>query len=248
VALSDLLPSGTNTLNPQDPYRQSLENALYNRQSDVINTQADLAQNQGRENAFAKGVGFSSILPDYTTAPIERERARALSNAAQNAFLGAGQEARANLAASQQPLQFQQSQAQQAGQFQTQQKLLQRQLAQQANQNLVASLGGGAAGLASLLLRPTGNAAAGGGLSNTLGGNLYSGLMSGAGSLGSGIGSLFSGGGGSAVDLGGLATNAGLGDLVSTSPDVISSLGGTGADVASSVDPSVLNSILSLFG
>jgi hypothetical protein len=238
VALSDLLPSGTNTLNPQDPYRQSLENALYNRQADVINTQADRAQNQGRENAFGKGVGFSTILPDYTTAPIERERARALSNAQQNAFLGAGQEARANLAASQQPLQFQQSQAQQAGQFQQQQQLLRKQLSQQANQNLVASLGGGAAGLASLLLRPQGAG------TTTLGGDIYRGATSGIGSGYDYLSNLFAPSAGATTDV--------LGNLTTSAPDIISSgagdLASSGADVASQIDPNTLQSLLSIIG
>lgn len=149
MALSDLT-------NPDDPYRKSLESALYGRQADVINTRADEAQTNARENAFGRGVGFSSILPDYSTAPIERERMRALTSAQQNAFLGAGQEARANAATTNQSSQFAQSQAQQASQFNQSMANQRAQLAQNANQNLIANLAGGAGGLATLLLRPQG--------------------------------------------------------------------------------------------
>ena len=226
----------TDLTNPQDPYRLSLENALYGRQADVINTAADQAQNQGRENAFARGVGFSSILPDYTTAPIERERARGLSNAAQNAFLGAGQEARANAAATNQPLQFAQSQGQQASQFQQMLRLQQQQLSKNANQNLIASLTGGTAGLASLLLRPSGTQAlAGGGTANTtLGGDIFRGL-------GSGISSGYS----ALSDLFGPASSAA--DLASSYGD-LSSLGTGAGDVASSISPEEYSAILSILG
>lgn len=149
MALSDLT-------NPNDPYRKSLESALYGRQADVINTRADEAQTNARENAFGRGAGFSSILPDYSTAPIERERMRALTSAQQNAFLGAGQEARANAATTNQSSQFGQSQAQQASQFNQQMANQRAQLTQNANQNLIANLSGGAGGLATLLLRPQG--------------------------------------------------------------------------------------------
>jgi len=235
VALSDLT-------NPQDPYRRSLESALYNRQADTINTQADQAENTGRENAFGRGVGFSTILPDYSTAPLERERARALSNAGQNAFLGAGQEARANAAATNQPLQFAQSQAQQAGQFQQQQQFLRKQLGQQANQALVGSLIGGSAGLASLLLRPQGAG------STTLGGDIYRGIGGLGSSIGSGIGSasdylgnLF--GNSAQTDIGGLANDAGLGDLVSGAGDVASAGGDTIASL-----PDWIQNIVNLLG
>ena len=163
----------TDLTNPDDPYRKSLESALYNRQADVINTKADEAQRNSRENAFANGVGFSSILPDYSTAPIERERLRALTSASQNAFLGAGQEARANAGTTNQASQFAQSQAQQAAQFNQQMANQRAALSQQANQNLIANLGGGAMGLATLLLRPQGQGQA----STSLGGNLADWLM-----------------------------------------------------------------------
>lgn len=225
----------TDLLNPEDPYRKSLEGALYNRQADTINTQADRAQNQGRENAFGRGVGFSSILPDYSTAPIERERFRALNNAGQNAFLGAGQEARANLAATNQPNQFAQSQAQQAGQFQQMMQQQRRQLGQQANQNLVASLGGGAAGLATLLLRPQ---PAG---SSTLGGTLGSGIWDSAGRGANWLGDMLGLGG--PEQLGGGA--AVLGNLSSAAPDIASA----GIDAGqAAIDPATLDSLLALLG
>ena len=239
MALSDLT-------NPEDPYRKSLESALYNRQSDVINTQADLAQNQSRENAFGRGVGFSSILPDYSTAPIERERARALSNASQNAFLGAGQEARANAAATNQPQQFAQSQAQQAGQFQQMLRQQQRALGQQANQNLTAALGGGGLGLATLLLRPQGAG------STTLGGDIYRGIGSG---IGSGVnsatnyfGDLF-GSGAQGLGAGELAAQGGgFGDLAAAAPDLV----GSGADLAgagsAAIDPETADLLSQIFG
>lgn len=206
----------TDLLNPQDPYRKSLEDALYNRQADEVNTRADQAQSNSRENAFGRGVGFSSILPDYSTAPIERERYKALNNARQNAFLGAGQEARANLAASNQPDQFAQSQAQQAGQFQQMMQQQKRALGQQANQNLVASLGGGAAGLATLLLRPQ---PAG---SSTLGGSLGSGIFDFLGNRGGQgvdwVSNLLGLGGPEQLG-GGVST---LGSLATAAPDIAS--------------------------
>jgi hypothetical protein len=228
MALSDLT-------NPQDPYRLSLENALYGRQADVINTTADKAQNQGREDAFSRGVGFSSILPDYTTAPIERERARALSSAAQNAFLGAGQEARANAAATNQPLQFAQSQGQQASQFQQMMRLQQQQLSKNANQALIASLTGGSAGLASLLLRPSGTTSVPGGTATTtLGGDIFRGIGSGASSGYDYLSNLF-----------GPASTAA--DAASSGADSLSLLG-TGSDAATQLDPEAVAQILSIIG
>ncbi len=238
----------TDLTNPQDPYRLSLENALYGRQADVINTAADKAQNSGRENAFARGVGFSSILPDYTTAPIERERARALSSASQNAFLGAGQEARANAAATNQPLQFAQSQGQQASQFQQMMRLQQQQLSKNANQALIASLTGGSAGLASLLLRPSGTTplAGGGTATTTLGGDIFRGIGSGASGGYDYLSNLFGSGGG-AADLGGLAINSGIGDLATSGLDLGSSAVDAGS-AASSIDPSTYDYLINLLG
>ena len=225
----------TDLLNPDDPYRKSLESALYGRQADVVNTQADQAQTNARENAFSRGVGFSSILPEYSTAPIERERLRALTNASQNAFLGSGQEARANAQATNQPLQFAQSQAQQAGQFNRMMQQQRQQLAQQANQNLVASLGGGALGLSTLLLRPQPAE------STTLGGNLVDWLGQRTGQGVDYLSSLMapSGGASGATDV--------FGNLSTSFPDIISSSGmDTGGQAA--VDPEIVSLLSQLFG
>lgn len=236
----------TDLLNPDDPYRKSLESALYGRQSDVINTQADRAQTDARENAFGRGVGFSSILPDYSTAPIERERLRALTSAAQNAFLGAGQEARSNAQVTNQANQFAQSQgqqesqysrtqAQQAAQFQQMMRQQQQALAERANQNLISNIAGGAGGLATLLLRPQGAG------TSTLGGNIVDWLGKRGGQGVDYLSSVWGGDRPTGLDLntgGGGGFNFGLSDA-DTIGDALSgfggldfgSLGGLGNDV-----------------
>src|SRR5204862_2465036 len=76
-----------------DPYRKSMESALYSSQANDINRSADLAARNLSENEFANGMGFSTVLPQLH-GQLEQNRLHSLENARNNAFINSNQQAR----------------------------------------------------------------------------------------------------------------------------------------------------------
>jgi len=78
--------------------RKAVEDAMYASQAEGINRQADQLGRGLEENAFSRGVGLSSIALDRSR-DLDRERLDALGRASREAFIGAGNESRADQAA-----------------------------------------------------------------------------------------------------------------------------------------------------